>query len=137
MTVQEAYDFLLQVRRIEVDIKLKAIKRDELETCLLPAGVRYDTVKVQTSPSDQLSEVAAEVLDLDKEITELQHLKARKIVEVSSAIEKLESDNEKMVLLSYYIARMPIKKVAGLICYSTRQTYHFKQQGVQHLAKIF
>lgn len=42
MTLDETYDFLMQIRRKEIIIRRKETQRDELRACLLPGAIRYD-----------------------------------------------------------------------------------------------
>lgn len=45
MTLNETYDFLMQIRRKEIIIRRKETQRDELRACLLPGAIRYDREK--------------------------------------------------------------------------------------------
>lgn len=136
MTLNETYDFLMQIRRKEIVIRRKESQRDELIACLLPGGVRYDRDKIQTTPKDTMTDVMARVVDLDTEIEALRHEKAQLIIQVSDAIEKLTDDNEKTVLTEFYIARAPMNKVAEAINYSVRRAYDFRKAGVTHLGEV-
>ena len=52
MTLDETYDFLMQIRRKEIIIRRKETQRDELRACLLPGAIRYDRDRVQSTPTD-------------------------------------------------------------------------------------
>lgn len=136
MTLTETYEFLWQIRKKETVIRRKEAQRDELRACLMPGGVSYDRDRVQSSPKDSMTEVMARVVDLDNEIEALRVEKARLIMEISGAIEKLEDDNEKTVLTEFYIARAPMSKVATVINYSIRRAYDFRKRGVIHLGEV-
>ena len=136
MTLDETYDFLMQIRRKEIIIRRKEMQRDELRACLLPGAVRYDKDRVQSSPTDSMADVLARVDELDHEIEQLKHEKAQLILEISNAIEKLEDDTEKVVLTEFYIARAPMSQVAETIHYSIRRAYHFRKMGVTHLGEV-
>lgn len=136
MELNETYDFLMQTRRKEVIIRRKESQRDELRACLLPGAVRYDRDKVQTTPTDKMSDVMARVDELDREIEQLRREKASLVIEISDAIEKLEDDNEKTVLTEFYIARAPMTAAADAINYSVRRAYDFRKRGVVHLGEV-
>ena len=51
MTLDETYDFLMQIRRKEIIIRRKETQRDELRACLLPGAIRYDRDRVQSERS--------------------------------------------------------------------------------------
>lgn len=55
MTLDETYDFLMQIRRKEIIIRRKETQRDELRACLLPGAIRYDRDRVQSTPTDILT----------------------------------------------------------------------------------
>lgn len=75
MDLNETYDFLMQIRRKEIIIRRKETQRDELRACLLPGAVRYDRDKVQSTPTDKMSDVMARVDELDREIEQLRREK--------------------------------------------------------------
>lgn len=136
MELNETYDFLMQIRRKEIIIRRKETQRDELRACLLPGAVRYDRDKVQSTPTDKMSDVMARVDELDREIEQLRREKAALVIEISDAIEKLEDDNEKTVLTEFYIARAPMTQAADAINYSVRRAYDFRKRGVIHLGEV-
>ena len=129
------YEHLGQIRVLERQIRRKQLQRDELQSCLLPRAIRYDTDKVQTSPEDVLAETAAAVLNLDKEIEQLRRQKARLIRDVVKTIETLEDDREKLILTAYFVSRMTIRQVADEVHYSPTQTYRIYRAGLLHLAE--
>mgnify|MGYP001072532071 CR=1 FL=1 len=139
MTLDETYDFLMQIRRKGIIIRRKETQRDELRACLLPGAtgaIRYDRDRVQSTPTDKMADVIARVDELDREIEQLRREKATLVIEISDAIEKLEDDNEKTVLTKFYIARAPMTEVADAINYSVRRAYHFRKMGVTHLGEV-
>lgn len=136
MTTKEAYAFLNSVRQIEADIVKKQLQHDELQSCLLPKAITYDKDKIQTSPGDMMSETASLVLDLEKDIRKLYARKAQLIVEINDAISQLDSDTEQMILLGFYVGRLPASRVADLVHYSLRGVYKAKRRAVIHLAEV-
>lgn len=130
-----AYNYLGRIRALERLILRKTLQRDELQSCLLPRAIKYDIDKVQSSPGDALLEVAAAVIDLDKEIEKLVCEKAMLIRDISQAIDLLDDDMEKLVLTAYYICRNPIRKIADEVHYSRSQTYNYYRAGLIHLSE--
>lgn len=137
MTTNYVYIFLTSVRKIEAEIQKLTIRHDELQTCLLPGAIRYDGDRVQTSPDDKMSEIAAEVVDLERQIQELRLHKSRKVREIEDAVRMLGNDDEQMVLMGYYVGRLPMARVAELIHQSPRSAYYIRRRAVQHLAEKF
>lgn len=135
MTLTETYEYLQRPRKLELSIMRLSLQHDELQTCLLPAAIRYDKDVVQTSPDDKLSEVAAAVLDLEKKIQRLRSQKARLLLEINAAIDKLD-DKDAVILTAYYVKRMTMSDVADIIDKSLQHTYRLRKKAVQHLSEL-
>ena len=136
MTVSETYDFLNAIRRTEAEMVKLRLRHDALQSCLLPQAIRYDGDHVQTSPEDRMSETAAEVIELEKQLRILNRKKIQQIAHVSKEIAKLESDTEQMVLLGYYVGRLSGSRVAEIIHYSIPGVYKVKARAVRNLARV-
>lgn len=136
MTIAETVNYLMRVRSFELTIWKLCLQHDELQSCLLPAGIRYDKDVVQTSPEDKLSAIAAAVIELEERIQELRHQKAKLILEITAAIDRLPDSRERTILVAFYIGRKSIKDIAEIITYSESHTYQLRRQGVRHLAEI-
>lgn len=135
MTLTETYEYLQRPRKLELSIMRLSLQHDELQACLLPAAIRYDKDVVQTSPEDKLSEVAAAVLDLEKKIQRLRSQKARMLLEINAAIDKLD-DKDAVILTAYYVKRMTMSDVADIIDKSLQHTYRLRKKAVQHLSEL-
>lgn len=135
MTLTETYEYLQRPRKLQLSIMRLSLQHDELQTCLLPAAIRYDKDVVQTSPEDKLSEVAAAVLDIERKIRLLQQQKAQIILEICSAIDKLD-DKDAVILTAYYVKRMTMSDVADVIDKSLQHTYRLRKKAVQHLSEL-
>lgn len=136
MTIKETYNYLLQVRILESKIQNCILQHDTLRSCLLPAGIRYDTDRVISSLSDQMSEITTKVIDLEHQILRLKHEKQMVIVTVTKSIYRLTSDNEKTVLLSYYIGRKTVEQIAEEMETSVRNVYYLKRKAISHISSI-
>lgn len=132
---RQAYDFLNSARVLHWNwLRLKA-KHDELESCLLPAAIRYDKDKIQTSPEDAMSKIAAEVFDLEKQMAILQRRKAEQVERIDKALKALESDEERTALTMRYINRVPVPDIAKEMGYSIQRIYQFMDKGGAQIAK--
>lgn len=136
MTIKETYNYLLQVRILESKIQNCILQHDTLRSCLLPKGIRYDVDRVISSPSDQMSEIEAKVVDLERKILRLKHEKQTVMVTITKSIYKLSSDNEKTVLLSYYIGRKTVEQIAEEMETSVRNVYYLKRKAISHISSI-
>lgn len=132
---RQAYEFLNSARVLHWQwLRLKA-KHDELESCLLPAALRYDKDKVQTSPEDAMSKVVAEITELEKEMNRVQLLKSQQIVKIDNAINSLASDEERTALTMRYINRIPVSEIAEAMGYSEPRIYQFMNRGGAQIIK--
>lgn len=132
---KQAYEFLNSVRVLHWQwLRLKA-KHDELESCLLPAAIRYDKDKVQSSPEDQISRIVAEINKLEEKMNHVQLAKAAQIDKIDAAISALESDEERTALTMRYINRLSVGNIAEAMGYSTKRIYQFMDQGGAKIAK--
>jgi DNA-directed RNA polymerase specialized sigma24 family protein len=132
---KQAYEFLNSARVLHWQwLRLKA-KHDELESCLLPAAIRYDKDKVQTSPDDQMSKIIAEINDLEVEMAKIQMRKSKQIERIDKAINALASDEERTALTMRYINRIPVSDIALAMGYAEPTIYKFMNQGGESIAK--
>lgn len=132
---RQAYSFLNSARVLHWEwLRLKA-KHDELESCLLPAAIRYDKDKVQTSPDDPMSKVIAQVMELESEMKRVQYNKSRQISKIDKAISSLESAEERTALTMRYINRVSVTDIADAMGYSEKRIYQFMDRGGAQIAK--
>ena len=130
------YDYMMRPRRLELRIRRVCLQIEELESCLLPQGIRYDRDKVQTSPEDQLSKVAARILELEKVRDQMIRERALLILEVQDSIDTLDSEPERLVLEAYFLSRMSMVSIAEMMHYSLRQTFNIRTKALQKIARF-
>lgn len=132
---KQVYEFLNSARVLHWQwLRLKA-KHDELESCLLPAAIRYDKDKVQTSPDDQMSKIIAEINALEIKMATVQRRKSQQIERIDKAINALASDEERTALTMRYINRIPVSDIALAMGYAEPTIYKFMNQGGEQIAK--
>ena len=132
---RQAYEFLNSVRVLHLQwLRLKA-KHDALESCLLPAAIRYDKDKVQTSPDDTMSKVISEIADLEKEMSRVLKCKAQQVERIDKALKSLESEEERTALTMRYINRVSVSEIAEAMGYSEQRIYQFMNKGGAQIAK--
>ena len=129
-----AYEFLNSARVLHWQLLRLKSKHDELETCLLPAAIRYDKDKVQTSPDDQMSKICAEIHELELEMARVQRRKYTQIEKIERAINDLP-DEERTALTMRYINRKSVTEIAEKMGYSEQRIYQFMDKGGAQIAK--
>lgn len=136
MNYRETYDFLLGPRRISDEIWRKDLRRQELRSCLLPAGITYDKDRVQTSPEDSMARVMAEVDEIDSQIDALQRARALEILRISRVIDQMDDPREATVLDAYYLGRKSMQEIAEHLHYSERHVYRLRSEGVAKMSQM-
>ena len=132
---KQAYDFLNSARVLHWQwLRLKA-KHDELGSCLLPAAIRYDKDKVQSSPEDAMSKIMAEMDALRHKMEGVQQAKAMRIEEIDEALSVLSSDEERTALTMRFINRIPVTEIAEAMGYAEPTIYKFMTQGAEQIAR--
>ena len=101
----------------------------------MPAAIRYDKDKVQTSPDDQISRIIAEINGLELEMAKVQLRKSQQIELIDKAINSLTSNEERTALTMRYINRIPVSDIAQSMGYAEPTIYKFMNQGGEHIIK--
>ena len=131
------YDYLNSVRVLHWRwLRLKA-KHDELESCLLPGAIRYDRDKVQTSPDDPMSKIVAEVNELEKEMSQIQIAKSKRVEEIYKDIRSVALEEERTALTMRFVNRISVSDIAEQMGYSEKRIYQFMDQGAAQIFKRF
>ncbi len=132
---KQAYQFLNSARILHWEwLRLKA-KHDELETCLLPAAIRYDKDKVQISPEDSMSKIISEINELELEMARIQKKKSQQIEKIYKEISRLASDEQRTALTMRYINRISVTDIAEAMGYAEPTIYKLMNQGGEIIAK--
>lgn len=132
---RQTYAFLNSARVLYWEWLRLRSKRDELQSCLLPAAIRYDKDKVQSSPEDAMSKIVAEIGEIEKRMAELQQARSIRIDEIYNAINKIESAEERTALTMRYINRIAVPEIAKSMGYSVKRIYQFMDNGGDKIAK--
>ena len=98
---EEVFEYLMRPRETAKLIRQKREKRMELICSLGAKAIRYDLDKVQSTPGDRMSDIMAEVADLDDEIRELKERLRSERRELSEWFAELEETDAKMMRLRY------------------------------------
>lgn len=132
---KQAYIFLNSARVLHWEyLRLKA-KHDELESCLLPAAIRYDKDKVQSSPEDPMCRIISEIAELEKKMKHVLALKSKQIEKIDKEISYLASDEQRTALTMRYINRIPVSQIAEEMGYAEPTIYKLMDQGGEIIAK--
>lgn len=132
-----AKEYLQRIRSERLEVVQLQETVDELIYSLLPSGIRYDTLKVQTSPDNQMARVMAEVDEYERKIREhLSKLVDRQNV-AFAYVSALEKSDYRQVLTLYYLTgeRLTWHQVADKMDLSEQRIYQLHNEAIEELEK--
>ena len=132
-----AKEYLQRIRTERLEIVQLQETVDELIYSLLPSGIRYDTLKVQTSPDDPMVRVMAEVDEYERKIRQhLSKLVDRQNVDFAN-VGALEKSDHRLVLTLYYLTgeRLTWHQVADKMNLSEQRIYQLHNEAIEELEK--
>ena len=117
------YEFLNGPKFTAEQIQAKKRKRTERLLAMVPGAIRYDTPRVQSSPSDRMSEIMGEVDELDQEIEDLRELLRLKRQEVADLSRRELDEQACRVIILRYIDGLQWRDVAAAVHKSERTVF--------------
>ena len=136
MTIAETYSLLRSVHQLKRRIWWMQVRRDELQACLLPPGLRYDKDLVQTTPEDKLAKYAVEVADLDRDIIKMRRRRAQLIARISQAVDQLTDERDKQIIAGYYFRGLPLRQLEEELHYNYQYISQLKKAAVARLSHL-
>ena len=115
----------------ELDRKKNRLKEQiaELEQLLYPGGIDYSRDRVQSSPDETTSKIVAEIMELEKRLTEVTKSCEERRYAIVKAIQKIQDSRYSEMLYKRYIKRMKYEDIANEMHYSREhiiRTIHSK-----------
>lgn len=111
----KVYEFLNGPKFMAEQIQAKKRKRTERLLAMVPGAIRYDTPRVQSSPSDRMSEIMGEVDELDQEIEDLRELLRQRRQEVADLSRRELDEQACRVIILRYIDGLQWRDVAAAV----------------------
>lgn len=137
MSLRDVYVFLNRAHSIDRRIQTLCYKREGFLSCLLPKALTPKAIQVQESiPGDKLSEVMAEVQLIEQEINRLLNEKARAIREIVETVEKLDREEERLVLIGFFVSRRTMTDLAEEMHYSVQGVYTLRRRGMTKIKAL-
>jgi DNA-directed RNA polymerase specialized sigma subunit len=135
MTRQEVFKILNAVNNLDADLQIVRIQIERMESTLQGHAIRYDIDKVQTSPSDKVADVIADMEKLLDKRDRLQHEIIAAMDESAALIARLTDNKHRLVLHYRYTAGLPWAQVAAHVGYDERHTRRLRDEAVDILVK--
>ena len=96
-----------EVRSIRLEIMELERSRESILSTLTGHAIRYDSDKVQVSPSDMMPEVIAKVEGIDKKLTKYREKLRKKYSRCIDCIQKIEKSDYRRLLMLRYLDEQP------------------------------
>jgi DNA-directed RNA polymerase specialized sigma subunit len=137
MAKKDTKRYLNQLRTYQFIIDHKLAELYRLETMATKTTVALQGDRVQTSPSDKLSEAMAKIVDLKDEIAEgyNEYIEKRRVI--MGQIESLEDDEYKKVLILRYDECLPFDKMPERLSMSRRTVFRIHDKALDAFEKEF
>lgn len=134
-----AKEYLSQIRKAEIMIRIRAEELQKLkENTAYISAIRYDKVRVQTSPggsgiSKAVEESVSLQLDIEKRIRKL----TKKRHEIINQIEQMKNPNHVEVLKLRYIDGERFEAIACSMGYSYDHIIRMHGEALQAFGRMF
>lgn len=130
----DVYVFLGRPGEIRKKIKAKKETRLQLLMSLYPGAIRYDKDKVQTTPQDKMSDIMAQIDDLDHDIEDLKAQLRSSRQQVADMARELDPMQERIIILRY-VDGLKWDDVARAVHRSVRTVHRIHKETVDKLKK--
>ena len=136
MTKEEVRKYLLRYRLEKKRIRRLAEQIEELRTRkAYPGSPALDAMPHGSDPSD-LSDYAARLDELERELGAEQVAADRAALEVIQTINRLEDELEKDVLTLYYVRGYRWEHICYELSYSWKQVFRIRNRAFRNIARI-
>lgn len=128
--------FLYSIRDEQREIKNLEDRIQEEESRLLPQAIRYDTERVQTSPTaDAIPNAISKINECAERLKECIRMLNNRRCHAIEMINGLEDSRERLVLRSFFLStdRKTMYQVSVDIGYKESETYRIYKRALQHL----
>ena len=132
------HNFFNAIREERADIETLQLRIKELEFSLLPSGIRYDSDRVQTSPSDRMLETVAKIDALERRMRKkLEQLNDDMFKAVAIVQDMPTPAYRQLLTLRYLTGKMSWEDVAEVMGYSVDHVKgYMNRQALMEAGKV-
>ena len=134
-----AKECLRKIRAERLEIEQLSEQIEELKYSLLPSGIQYDKIKVQTCPDDMMLRIASQIDTYERQIRlHLEKMIARQNMAIKY-VGMLEKSEHRQVLILYYLssARPTWTQVAEMMQFSEQRIYQLHNDALAELESFW
>lgn len=131
----ELYTILYAPTQTTKEIRALMEQMDTWAWSMVPGAIRYDTVKVQTSPVDRMAETVGSIDEAQRKLMELDRRRREeqeRIRELCVSCEELD-DQERYVILKRYLYREKWETIAGWMDLTDRRIFQIHGSALDKL----
>ena len=132
----EVYEFLTMPKKTKLQIRSKQMQIEDLRLQMLPGAVRYDKDIIQSSPEDPMMKFIVRVDELERAIEGLKQRYVDEQKMISEAIEMLEDEREKVVLIGRYVSGDSYDEIAAELFLSVDRVFQIHRSAVDKMVDI-
>lgn len=130
----ELYGILNRPRFLTYRIQQINAQIMNLESCLYPGAIRYDREKVDSSPSDKMPQIVAEIVDLEKERERLEkEVGVSKDTLIRFCESNLSEELDRTVIIMHYIGKQTFEQIGVALSYSKGWVWHTYDRAIDIL----
>lgn len=129
----EAEKILTKPASIFKEMKRYQSKRNAIESMLTLHGVSYSNTRVQTSIADRFAAAAADIDEIDRELSRLDREYLQATNNACALISTIEDETRRTVLFMFYVGKESPVEIGEQIGYAPCSVYRFKHQAVETL----
>lgn len=133
---KELYDVLASYKVSKMRIQELTLQIEELETQLLPSGIRYDKDAVQVSPSDPMFNIISKVADLQRERDLIYKSMTSCLDNVNYVIDRLPDQADRLMMRYRWLSCMEWDDIAQKMDYSVEWCYKHNAKAIKHLEDV-
>lgn len=132
------HNFFNSIREERADIETLQLRIKELEFSLLPSGIRYDSDRVQTSPSDRMLETAAKIDALERRMKKKLERLNDDMFKAVAIVQAMPTPAYRQLLtLRYLTGKMSWEDVAEVMGYSVDHVKgYMNRQALREAGKV-
>jgi len=123
---------LEQIRDTEKNIKAK---QDELEALRYKASgagaIRYDKDRVQTSPQDYMAMAVADIVEIEKQISEAQAEIEQMKGDAYALVRRMDKPEQRTIIEWYYLNGLSMANTALHMNMSERSAYYLREDALE------
>lgn len=133
MTKAEIKRRLSCIEWLDAEVKILDVKIERYENMAQGHAIRYDTDKVQSSPSDPVAKAMEKMYDLLDKRKKAQAKLTKAVADAADLIDMVGDARGRLVLHYRYIACMSWRAIAKRMGYAERHIYRLHDDAIDEI----